>query len=166
MPKSKIVGIMALIAFVMGILLVGNSVAGEKFKWRIVWYSAKTESMNVPGEEGRIMFVREDKGILTVLQGSKLMDGMAGGHISSIDVNTKTGTGFGHGVILLTDRGGDKIYCTWEGKGEKGIWSGPGTIMRGTGKFEGLKGKATWYTVNVAPNQFYAEWEGEMDLPR
>lgn len=166
MSKSKIVGIMVLIAIAMGILLVGNAVAAEKFKWRVVWYWGKPESVNVPGEEGRIIVIREDKGILTVLQGSKLMDGMVGVHVPSVEVDTKTGDGLGHGYILLTDRDGDKIYLTWEGKAVKGIWSGPGTIVRGTGKFERLKGKATWSTVDVAPNQFYADWEGEMELPR
>ena len=166
MSRSKILGIIALIVFAMGILLVGNSVAAEKFKWRAVWYSVKVQSVDVPGEEGRIMVVREDKGILTVLQGSKLMDGMAGVHAPFLDVNTKTGTGFVHGVIVFTDRDGHKMYWTHEGKGEKGIWSGPATLVRGTGKFEGLKGKATFSTVVVAPNQFYADWEGEMELPR
>jgi hypothetical protein len=163
MSKSRIVGIVALIAFVMGILMMGNAVAGEKFKWRIVFYTVKVESVNVPGEEGRVMVIREDKGILTVFQGTKLMDGMAAVHAPFIDVNNKTGIGFGHGEILFTDRDGHKMYCTWEGKGEKGIWSGPGTIARGTGKFEGVKGKATWSTFLVAPNQFYADWEGEME---
>jgi len=166
MSKSKIVGIMALIAFAMTILLVANAVAAEKFKWRVVWYMTKVQSVDVPGEEGRIMLIREDKGILMVLQGSKLMDGMAGVNVPSVDVNTKTGTAFGHGVILFTDRDGDKMYWSWEGKAEKGIFSGPGTFVKGTGKFVGLKAKATFFTVNIAPNQFYADWEGEMDLPR
>jgi len=163
MPKSKIVGIMALIAFVMGILLVGNSVAGEKFKWCIVWYVTKSESVNVPREEGRIMLVSEAKGILTVLQGSQRMDRMAGVVVYSGDVNTKTGTGFNHGEIHFTDRDGDKTYWSFEGKGVKGRFSGPMTFVRGTGKFEGLKAKATWSTVTVAPNQFYADWDGEME---
>ena len=163
MPKSKIVGIMAWIAFAMTILLVANAVAAEKFKWRVVWYMTKVQSVDVPGEEGRIMLIREDKGILTVLQGSKLMDGMAGVHVPSVDVNTKTGTGFVHGVIVFTDRDGHKMYWTHEGKGEKGIWSGPATLVRGTGKFERLKGKATWSQVVVAPSQFYVDWEGEME---
>jgi hypothetical protein len=166
MSKSKIAGIIALIAFGMGILLVENSVAAEKFKWRVVWYMTKVQSVDVPGEEGRIMLIREDKGILTVLQGSKLMDAMAGVNVPSVDLNTKTGTGFGHGVMLFTDREGHKMYWTWEGKGEKRIWSGPATLVKGTGKFEGLKGKATWVQGVVAPNQSYVDWEGEMDLPR
>jgi hypothetical protein len=166
MSKSKIVGMTLLIAFAMSIFLVGNGVAAEKFKWRAVWYIAKSEAVNVPGEEGRIVLIREDKGILTVLEGSKLMDGMVGVNVPSVDVNPKTGTGFGHGVILFTDRDGDKMHWSWEGKAVKGGFSGPMTFVRGTGKFEGLKAKATFSTVTVAPNQFYADWEGEMELPR
>ena len=141
MPKSKIVGIMAWIAFAMTILLVANAVAAEKFKWRVVWYMTKVQSVDVPGEEGRIMLIREDKGILTVLQGSKLMDGMAGVHVPCVDVNTKTGTGFGHGVIVFTDRDGDKMYWTYEGKGENGIWSGPATAREGDRQVRGTEGK-------------------------
>ena len=166
MSKSKILGIMVLVAFVMGIFLVANAVAAEKFKWRGVWYMVKVHSVDVPGEEGRIMLIREDKGILTVLQGSKLMDGMAGVNVPSVDLNTKTGTGFGHGAILFTDRDGDKMYWSYEGRVVKGSMSGPMTFVRGTGKFEGLKAKATFSTVPIAPNQFYADWEGEMELPK
>ncbi len=164
MSKFKIVGIiMALIAFVMSILLAGNSVAAEKFKWRVTWYGVKVQSVDVPGEEGRIMMIGENKGVLTVLQGNKLMDGMAGVNVPSLDFNTKTGTGVGHGAMLFTDRDGDKMFWAWEGKGVKGIWSGLATMVRGTGKFERLKGKATWSQVIVAPNQFYVDWEGEME---
>ncbi len=166
MCKFKFVGMMVLIAFVMWIVLLGDAVAGEMFKWRTVWYTAKSESVNVPVEEGRIMVVSEAKGILTVLQGNQRMDRMAGVHVGSFDVNTKTGTGFGHGEIHYTDRDGDKMYWSWEGKAVKGNWSGPMTFVRGTGKFEGLKAKATFSSVTIAPNQYYADWEGEMDLPR
>ena len=166
MSKSKIVGMTVLIVFAMSIFLVGNAVAADKFKWCVVWYVTKSESVNVPREEGRIMLVSEAKGILTVLQGSQRMDRMAGVVVFSNDMNTKTGTGFNHGVIQFTDRDGDKTYWSFEGKAVKGRFSGPMTFVRGTGKFEGLKAKATWSSVTVAPNQFYADWEGEMELPR
>jgi hypothetical protein len=91
---------------------------------------------------------------------------MAGSHVRSVDFNTKTTIGSGHGVILFTDRDGDKMFWAWEGKGQNGLWSGPATIVRGTGKFEGLKGKATWSSVDVSATQFYVDWQGEMDLPR
>jgi len=166
MSRFRILALIALFTFALGLALVGEAVAGEKFKLRAVWYTVKLESVNVPGEEGRIFFVCEDKGILTVLQGSKLLDGMVALDAYFGDLNTKTGTASGGGAIECTDRDGDKIYWTWEGKAVKGTWSGPATILRGTGKFEGVKGKITWVSFNVAPNQFYVDWEGELERPR
>ena len=166
MSKSKIVGMMVLIAFAMSIVLVNCAVAAEKFKWRVVWYNVKFQSLNVPGEEGRIMAFYENKGILTVLEGSKLMDGMAAVDVGSYDLNTKTGTGLGHGEIHFTNRDGDKIYWGWECKVANNFWSGPITIVRGTGKFQGVKGKATYSSVDVAPGQNYVDWDGEVELPR
>ena len=166
MSKIKIFAFIALIALAFGLALVGDAVAGEKFKLRPVWYGVKFEPVNVPGEEGRILFVMEQKGILTVLQGSKLLDGMVGSDVFYGDLNTKTGTGSGGGVIEWTDRDGDKIYWAWEAKVVKGVWSGPITSVRGTGKFEGLKGKATWIAFAAAPNQDYVDWDGELEWPR
>ncbi len=166
MSRSKIVGILALVTFSISVFLVGNAMAGEKFKWRIVWYTVKSETVNVPSEEGRILLVWEDKGILTVLQGSKLMDGMVGFNVGSADLNTKTGTGVGHGENVWTDRDGDKMYWAWEGKAEKGFYSGQDTFMRGTGKFEGMKGKGTWTGIMAAPNQAYVDRECEVEFPR
>jgi len=163
MSKFRIAGIIALIAFAVGIVSVGNAVAGEKFKWRSVWYRLKSESVNVPGEEGWVMSVFEDKGILTVLQGSKLMDGIAGINVGSAEGNTKTGTGFSHGEVYFTDRDGGKMYWAWEGKVEKGIFSGTATMVKGAGKFEGRKGKAILSLGSVAPNPYYVDWEGEME---
>jgi len=166
MSRFKILALIALFTFALGLVLVGEALAGEKIKGRNVWYRVKAESVNVPGEEGRVFFMAEDKGIMTVFQGSKLLDGMALFHVCVLDMNTKTGTGSGHGVVECTDRDGDKIYTTFEGKGVKGVWSGPWVFVRGTGKFEGLKGKATWSTIRVAPNQSYVDWEGELEWPR
>jgi hypothetical protein len=76
------------------------------------------------------------------------------------------GTGFAHGELLFTDRDGDKMYWTYEGKAGKSIWSGPSTFVRGTGKFEGMKGESTWTSFYPAPNQTYVDWDGEIEFPR
>ena len=167
MSRFKILALIALFTFALGLALASDALAGEKIKFRAVWYTVKFEPLNVPGEEGRILYLVEWKGILTVFQGSKLLDGMALFNVGVLDMNTKTGIGSGHGVIECTDRDGDKIYTTYEAKGVKGLWSGPWDFVRGTGKFEGLKGKATWSNVpNVAPNQNYSDCEGELEWPR
>jgi len=166
MSRYKITALMALFTFAFGLTLVGEAVAGEKLKFRAVWYNVKFEPYNVPGEEGRMVFVFEDRGIMTTLRGTKIFDGMAAVDVGFGDLD-KTGTGFGQGTAECTDHDGDKIYLTWEAKVSNGAWSGPGTIVRGTGKFEGLKGKATHGpSVRVGPNQIYTEWEGELERPR
>ena len=163
MSRFKLIACIALIILAFGVALVGDALAGEKIKARVVWYRIKWEPVNVPGEEGRIVFVYEQKGIVTVLQGNKQLDGIAVVDVGCGDMNTKTGTGSNHGANEFTDRDGDKIYWTWEGKQVKGVWSGPITIVRGTGKFERLKGKATWSYYGVTPNQAYADWDGELE---
>ena len=97
MSKSKIMGVMALIAFAMGILLVGNAVAGEKFKGRTVMYGTKWEQINVGDEDGHVVAVYESKGISTNLEGKQFFDGWPIRETGVMDINLKTGVGSGHG---------------------------------------------------------------------
>jgi len=166
MSRFKILALIALFTFALGLALASDALAGEKIKFRAVWYTVKFEPLNVPGEEGRILYLVEWKGILTVFQGSKLLDGMVGSVVGYGDLNTKTGTGSGEGVIEWTDRDGDRIYWAYEAKAVKGVTSGPITVIRGTGKFEGLKGRATWINYEPAPNQTYTDWDGELEWSR
>jgi len=93
------------------------------------------------------------------------MDGMAAVNVPCVDVNIKTGTGFGHGALLFTDRDGIKCIGYGEGKGENGSCLA-GHRREGTRQIRGTEGKSTWFEVDVAPNQFYVDWEGEMELPK
>ncbi len=75
MSKSKIVGMMALIAFAMGILLVGDAVAGENVKARTVTHNTKCQQIDVGDEDGHVVVVGEDKGVSTNLEGKWFADG-------------------------------------------------------------------------------------------
>ncbi len=162
MSKSKIVGMMALIAFAMGIVLVGDVMAGEKIKCRTVWYTTKWEQINVGDEKDHVVAVWEGKGIVSNMEGKTLMDGFLGYGSGIYDISPKTGA-IGSGYNIFTDKDGDKIYNKWDQKGS----SGGLTIYKGTGKFEGIQGKGTWSFVPSAdPMQGYANWEGEVELPR
>jgi len=46
------------------------------------------------------------------------------------------------------------------------IWKGTYTMIKGTGKFSGIKGKASWVAYVVAPSQFYTDEEWDIELPR
>jgi hypothetical protein len=163
MSKSKIVGIVALIAFTMGILLVGDVVAGEKFKCRIVWYVTKNEQINVGDETGHVVALREAKGIVSNIQGKTFGEGWVALNTALVDISPKTGA-TGSGYLTWADKDGDKIYMKWD---LKPPGPHPLTFFKGTGKFEGVQGKATFSLLYTRdPMQFYADWEGEVELPR
>jgi len=189
MSRFKLFAFVALITLAFGISLAADALAGEKFKFRAAWSTVKEEALIGPGGEGRTAIVFENQGTLTALGGNNIFDGMAAVDIGFGDLD-KTGTGFGHGTVECTDRDGDKIYMQWEAKVLNGVWSGPGAIARGTGKFEGLEGKTAHgpcvrvgpYQVctttciskdclpfinrpceRINPDYVYAVWEGELE---
>jgi hypothetical protein len=175
MSKSKIVAIMALIAFAIGIVLVGNAVAGEKFKGRIIYYNTNWEQIGVPGEEKHLMGIAESQGISSNKEGKAYGEGTVERSVGIYDIDLKSETGSGQGYQESTDRDGDKIYSRWEGVRIKGAlfgsqWEGKWTILRGTGKYEGIQGKGTWsyYHVSLkdAPKLVCSDWEIEVELPR
>ena len=169
MSKSKIVGIMALIVFAMGIFLVGNAVAGEKHRLSTVYHMIKWEQMNVPAEEGHVIGLWEAKGVTRNKDGKRFGEGVIIHTVGSLDLNMKTGNGLAHHYYdEWTDRDGDKIYSNGEGKSKIGepFWEGRNTFTRGVGKYEGIRGGFTWKAYSVSPDQFIADWDVEIELPR
>jgi hypothetical protein len=171
MSKFKIVGMTVLIVFAMAILLVGNAVAGEKFKGRTVWYATKWEKMDVPGEEKHLVLLQESKGISSNTEGKAFGEGVVWREVVVVDVDLKAETGFGHAYDEGTDRDGDKIYYRSEirrlkGKFREGAWEVKSIILRGTGKYEGIKGEGTSSAYEIAPMQLYEDWEMEVEFPR
>ncbi len=166
MSKSKILGITVLIAFAMSIVLVEYAAAGEKVKTRNSIYRVNWQQIEVGDQEGHVYAIYESKGILTVKEGDPSLDGLPTREVGFLDINLKSGAGYGHGFSVTSDKDGDKIFSTWQGKQEKGgLWKGTATPTRGTGKWQGIQGKWTWVTRQVAPGQSYNESEGEIQLP-
>jgi hypothetical protein len=109
------------------------------------------------------------KGIQTIFEGlqtKKLWDGTVQTGWGLVDGNPKTKQWSGHGYTERIDRDGDKVYTKWEGQAGKEGAQGTFIFVKGTGKYEGIKGKATWSSVVVAPNQGYTDFEGEVEWPR
>jgi hypothetical protein len=119
-----------------------------------------------------VIAVYEHKGIGINMEGKTFGDGMVRWETGLVDMNFKTGLGSGHGYGVVTDRDGDKYYFTWKGKRVKGgklgtgYWESELTIVKGTGKYEGIQGKGISYSYQVAEKQSYADWEVEVELPR
>ncbi len=169
MSKSKFVAMMALIAFTMCLLLVGDAVAGEKVKVRKIQHNLKWEQINVGDVEGHVVAIYETKGVATNMERKQFSDGWLVRLTGLADVNLKTGFGTVQGYEELTDKDGNKYYCVWEGKRVKAEkpFEGVITIVKGTGKLEGIKGKGTWVMINQTADGWQdVIWELEVELPR
>ncbi len=167
MSKSKIVGMMALIAFAVSIFLVSNAVAGEKGKARAVFSNTKWQQIEVGDVEGHIVAVSEAVGVCTILEGNKFADGAVIRSVGLYDINTKSRTGTMRGYNEVTSLDGGKAYEEWEGQRlPDGTSQGRFTWVRTTGKWEGVKAWGTWKGQRVSPPLYYSDFEWEVELPR
>jgi hypothetical protein len=167
MSRFKVLAFIALITLAFGVALVGDALAGEKVKARTVLYRVNWQQIEVGDQKGHVYVLYESKGIETILQGKAFCDGWSLRQGGFLDINLKSGAGYAHGFEVMTDKDGDKIFDTWEGKpGKGGLWEGTWTYTGGTGKWQGIQGRGTWITHEPAPGQSYDDWEGEVELPR
>jgi hypothetical protein len=170
MRAIRVMAFIAAIALFMGVA-VGDALAGEKVKGQIVSHTLKWEQINVGDEDGHVVAVYEGKGITTNSEGKGYLNGFPYQETSLLDINLKTGLGSGHGYGYQTDRDGDKVYWTWEGRrlqGGKfgtGYWAATWTYVKGTGKFEGIQGKGTSQGYNIGGDNLI-DFEGDVVLPR
>ena len=163
MFRSKLFSVLTVVLFVFGIAMIDCAVAGEKMKWHGASFTTNWQQIEVGDEEGHVVVVYEAKQIyFDELTGER----WAGPEANMLDINLKTGQGFVQGYGSVTDKDGDKQFRTHEGKPVgKGHWKGTWTCVKGTGKYEGIKGGGTWDSYSLAPQQSYVEVEGEMEMP-
>jgi len=167
MSRFKLLALVALITFAFGVTLVGDALAGEKFKLRTVKYSVKWEAIDVGDEEGHAVAIQEAKGIVSNREGKPFGEGWLHRYVATLDMNYKTEFGLGHWYEEVTDPAGDKYYYAGEGnRVTKATWKGTYTITKGTGKFSGIKGNGTWIAYIAAPTQFYTDEEWDIELPQ
>ena len=173
MSKSKIVGMMVLIFFAMGILLVFDALAEERGNVanREVLNMAAVQTLKVPDVEGHAIRLCEAKGIVfTEKWGNCLAY-----HTYTIDLIKGEGTSQGYAHYTYPD--GSAYDTKFEGKNKgaatefsagiagsvnaEGTW----TYIKGTGKFEGIQGGGTYKVYVLGPGQWYADVEGKYTLP-
>jgi hypothetical protein len=161
MSKFKIVGLMVLIALVIGIGLVGNALAEEKGKVAVrnVYYTTTTYTLKVPDVEGHVNMLYEAKGIAFFEKW-----GSATVHAKNMVDLTKGGASF-QGYIHTTFPDGSTISARFGGKSAAGRADGNWNYFKGTGKFEGIQGSGTLKTYFPSLDQFYSDFEGEYTLP-
>ena len=169
MCKSKIVGMMALIAFAMSIFLVGDVVAGERGKVsnREIWFMTTIQTLKVPDMEGHAIYLIEAKGIgFSEKWGAYLI-------YETLTLDLIKGEGTIQGYDQLTFPDGSTITSKFEGKNMGGgrtitgsaSGEGTSTYIKGTGKFEGIQGGSTYKFYDPGPGQYYSDVEAEYTLP-
>jgi len=161
MSKSKIVGMMGLIAFTMGILLIGNSLAGEKGKVasRIDYLATVVHTIKVPDMEDHTIWLVEAKGIyFSEKWGNALVY-----QIFTWDSIKGSGPCRGYDRWAFPD--GSTIDGPWEGKSTGASVEGTLTLIKGTGKFEGIQGKGKFKAQMLSADQYYGHQEIDYTLP-
>jgi hypothetical protein len=116
MSRFKIMALIALFTFALGLALAGDAVAGEKMKGRCNWWTVKWEQIEVGDQEGHVFAIWEGKGIGANKEGKSFHDGWIEWSSSLNDQNLKTGVGTAHGYEIVTDPDGDKIFVSWEAR--------------------------------------------------
>ena len=161
MSKFKIIALIAVITLAFAGTAIDNAMAAERYKVRTSNYIVKWDTIEVGDEEGHVVGVGESNGIVTNMEGKTFGDGLVKRLVGFVDMNTKTRImSSTHGYVDWTDKDGDKIYFTYEGQ-HKGTLG----IVKGTGKYEGIKGKGTWVITFVGPRLWFTDEEFEVELP-
>jgi hypothetical protein len=163
MSKSKIVAMMVLIVFAMGIFLVGDAVAGERGKVanREVFFLTTFQSLKGPDIAGHTLHLVDAKAI-----GFTQKWGISTVYMNAVaDVIKGESTNQGYNQHTFPD--GSTTVHKWDGnnKGKGASAEGTWTYIKGTGKFEGIQGGGTWKSYPMAPDQWYTDVEGEYTLP-
>jgi len=170
MSKFKISAFIALISLAFGTALVGDALAGERGKVvsREVYFATSIPSAKVPDVEGHAIYFFEAKGIGFSEEWGAALITLAG------TGDYTKGAGPNEGYSHFTYADGSTITLRWKGKAKEG--PPPGTVgrregdgtwtyIKGTGKFEGIKGGGTYKYFVLGPGQWYSDGEGEYTLP-
>ena len=149
--------------FIAKIATIDFAQAGEKEKWHGASHTVKWEQIEIGDEEGHVIAIYEQKQVyFNEMTGEKTPSTTFG----IMDLNIKTGQGSGHGYGVNFYKDGAKTFRTWEGKSVgEGHWRGTYSLIKGTRKYEGVKGGGTWNSYSLAPQQSYLEVEGETEIP-
>jgi hypothetical protein len=164
MSWSKMLTMTTVVVFVFGLAMIDCAVAGEKIKAHGVSFVTNWNQIEVGDEEGHVIAIAEQKALyIDDITGEKTVDTSK----NLMDINLKTGQGTLKGYGVETFPNGDKVIRMHEGKPVgMGHWKGTWSIVKGTGKREGVKGEGTWDSYLMGQGQpSYMEVEGEMEMP-
>ncbi len=163
MIRSKLLAGIIWFFFVFGIAMFDCAMAGEKIRVSATGVRTKWHSIEVGDESGHTIAVFENKNVYIDEKTGEKSTGISRG---TLDMNFKTGKGTVKGYVVRTFSNGDKVISMYEGNpAGKGRSKGTFTVIRGTGKLEGIKGKGTWESKSLAPGISHMILDGEKEIP-
>ena len=165
MSWSKILAVSAIVLFVLGIATIDYAVAGEKMKSHGTSFNTEMKQIEVGDEEGHVMIITKSKTLyINDINGMKVV----GTSVNTMDINPKAKQFSLRGCGWTVDKDGDKIMREHEGRPVgKDHWKGTWSYIKGTGKFEGIKGSGIWNSYSMGQGQpSYIEVEGETEMPK
>jgi hypothetical protein len=158
MFKSKIVGLIALVAFAMAVLLVGNAVAGREATETVTgaWYST---SKIVAFGEDYIFAAYEGFSVWVGETGKEMLHGLSVHNVG--EWRMEKGYYTETGGVVWTLINGDKIYLKYISTAKPGETPVKGTItaVGGNGKCAGIEGSGE-YTVVPSASSLEGIWQG------
>jgi hypothetical protein len=160
MSKSRIVAMMALIVFSMGIFLVSDALAGEIIEsLTAAWYGMpKVVSFGQDYFYGGF----DSYGVLVGDTGKEMFHGASGRSVGEFQVEKGFYSQLGGAVWTLLN--GDKIYVKYHDSAKPGeIPKGTVTILGGTGKCAGIEGSGE-YTIQPSIPSVEGVWQGLMKV--
>ena len=154
------------VIFVFGMAIIADEAAAEKTKWHGTSLTIETKQIEVGDEEGHVMIITKSKQLY--FNDAKHDDRRVGIAVNTMDINPKMKQMSLRGCGWNVDSDGDKIMRTHEGKPVgKGHWKGTWTYVKGTGKYDGIKGSGTWESFSIVQDQpSYLEILGDVEYPK
>jgi len=163
MSWIKKIPLISLIVFAFSVSMLDCALAGEKIKMHASSFITEWQQMEVGDTEGHVMAVFKAKKIyINEINNEK----HTSSDVSIMDINLKTGQGNLQGYGVNEYMNGDITINKFEGKSVGKVhWQGTWSFVRGTGKYEGVKGGGTWDSYSMGPGKpSYMEIEGEMEF--
>jgi len=129
----------AVLLIVACLLLSVTQARAETEKGRNVIHSIKVEEIEVGDVPGHVVGVIEDKG-LTFYENGEIA---TMSNVFTFDNTYGIGTAQGYSIYTFED-GSTQVHKWQESWTEEGLFKGTYTYVRGTGRFEGIKGSGSF----------------------
>lgn len=132
----------------------------------------KMDTISISDTEGHAISLGEAKGSNADATDQGFMDGAEVANCSFADL--VMGNGHHQGYITFS-KGDDSTIAKWQGKvqtasSEEGAaateFEGTFTWIKGTGKFENIKGEGTYRGAFTSKTEYTVEWEGEYSIEK